>query len=128
MPARGHISQIDGHLRVDAGNETADDIAAIYRDVAVLCIEKQVRRVLVKPGEDPLGERYLRNALTTMVLAGLPAEFRIALVAETPRIAARYRTTENDLCLAGIHAKIFDAEDTAMRWLKDSSFSAGQRG
>jgi hypothetical protein len=114
-----HIRHVDGHLVVEPGRGTATEIGAIYRDLAVLCIEKQIRRVLVKPrdDEDPAGERCLRNALTTMVLAGLPAEFRVALVAETRRVVARYRDTERDLCLAGIDTKMFDSEDAAARWL-----------
>jgi hypothetical protein len=64
-------------------------------------------------------ERALRTALTTMVLAGLPSEFRLALLAETARIAARYRDTERDLRRAGVDAKMFDTEDAAARWLND---------
>jgi hypothetical protein len=113
-----YIRQVDGHLFVDSGRGTATELAAIYRDFAVLCIEKQIRRVLVKPGDDdPAGERCLRNALTTMVLAGLPSEFKMALLAETARIAARYRDTERDLCAAGVKAKMFDSEPAAARWL-----------
>jgi hypothetical protein len=117
-----YIRQVDGHLIVEPGRVTATEIGAIYRDLAVFCIEKQIRRVLVKPcdDDDPAGERCLRNALTTMLLAGLPAEFRIALVAGTRRIAARYRDTERDLCTAGVDAKIFDSEDAAARWLNGS--------
>src|SRR5918996_477816 len=42
-----YIKQVDGQLRVEAAR-FAGDVAAIYRDLAVLCIEKQIRRVLVK--------------------------------------------------------------------------------
>ena len=52
-----------------------------------------------------------------MLLAGLPAEFRIALVAGNPRMEARYRLTERDLCMAGVDARIFATEDDATLWL-----------
>jgi hypothetical protein len=114
----GYFRQVNGHLIVESGRGTATEVAAIFRDLAVFCIEKQIRRVLVKPGDDdPVGERCLRNALTTMVLAGLPAEFRIALVAESARVVARYRNTERDLCTAGVDAKIFETQNAATRWL-----------
>jgi hypothetical protein len=94
-----YVRKVDGHLLVDPGRGTATELAAIYRDVAVLCIEQQIRRVLVRPGDDdPAGERCLRNAMTTMVLAGLP----------------------RDLCTAGVGAKIFETEDNATRWLNGS--------
>jgi hypothetical protein len=116
----GHLRQVDGHLVVEPGRTTASDIGAIYRDLAVLCLENQLRRVLVKPGDDdPLGERALRMALTTMVLAGLPAGFRLALVAGDQRIEARYRFTESDLCLAGVRTKMFKNEESAARWLSE---------
>ena len=120
------IRQVDGHLIVEPGRATPTEIGAIYRDLAVFCIEKQIRRVLVKPGDDddPASERSLRNALTTMVLAGLPPEFRIALVAGTGRIAARYHSTERDLCMAGVNAKIFETEDNATLWLNGSGGGA----
>ena len=94
------------------------EIEAVYRDLAMHCIENQTRRVLVKlPDDGPAGERALRMALTTMVLAGLPAEFRLALVAASDRVMTRYRTAERDLSLAGVEAKMFGSEDSAARWL-----------
>jgi hypothetical protein len=113
-----HFRQVDGRLIVEPGLGNATELAAIYRDLAVFCIEKQVRSVLVKPADDDLaGEHAFRVAMTTMVLAGLPAEFRIALVAASERIGSRYRNTERDLCAGGVDAKIFDSEDGAQRWL-----------
>jgi hypothetical protein len=115
MVASGELM---AYLRVESGPGTVTEVAAVYRDFAVLCIEKQIRCVLVTPGDDdPAGERCLRNAVTTMVLVGLPAEFRIALVAGTSRIVACYRNTERDLCMAGVDAKVFETEDAATRWL-----------
>jgi hypothetical protein len=111
------ITQVNGHLVVEPGRATVTEIGAIYRDLAVFCIEKQISRVLVKPGDDDAEERALRVAMTTMVLAGLPAGFRCALVAHDPRIEARYRDTQRDLCMAGVDAKMFETDDSATRWL-----------
>jgi hypothetical protein len=116
----GYIKQVDGQLIVEPARGTPTQLGEIYRDLAVFCIEKQIRRVLVKPADDDAaGERALRVALTTMVLAGLPAEFKLALVAPSGRIEARYRDTERDLCLAGVDTKMFETEDSAARWLDD---------
>ena len=114
--------QVDGHLLVEPGSATTREIEGTYRDLAVYCIEKQIRRVLVKPGDDdPVGEHSLRIAITTMVLAGLPAEFCIALIADSEPIAARYRKTEHDLRTAGVDAKMFDDEEGARGWLQQRS-------
>jgi hypothetical protein len=108
------------------GDAMSQDIISCYEDqdvqeAAKLMQEKQIRRLLVKPCDDgPTGERALRTAMTTMLLAGLPAEFRLALVAANPRMEARYRVTERDLCMAGVDAKIFASEDIATRWLGES--------
>jgi hypothetical protein len=112
------ITQIDGHLRVEATSGSADEIGAIYRAMAHLCIQGQLRHLLVKPADDnPEGEHALRVSLTTMVLAGIPPDFRLALVAITPRIEARYLNAPRDLRLANIDAQIFASEEAAARWL-----------
>jgi predicted GTPase len=113
-----YIQHLNGHVVVEPQPSAGFEIDALYRDLAVYCIERQIRRVLVKLcDQDAASERALRAALTTMVLAGLPAEFRVALVAEDYHIAARYRTTERDLCNAGLDAKMFPTAEGATRWL-----------
>jgi hypothetical protein len=121
MPVRspkGSITQLDGRLIVEPDSGMPGEIEAVFRELATRCIENQTRRVLVKlPDDGPAGERALRMALTTMVLAGLPAEFRLAMVAASERVMARYRTAESDLSMAGVEAKMFGSEDSAARWL-----------
>ena len=62
-------------------------------------------------------EKALRVALTTMVLAGLPGGFRVALVAVARPIEALYRITQRDLVAATLDARLFDNEEAAARWL-----------
>ncbi|SRR5258706_6668418 len=115
------LQQVDGQVIVDAGRVTEFEVEKIYRQFAVLCIDKQVRRVLVRPGDaDPAAERALRVALTSMVLAGLPSGFKLALVVASAHIEARYRDTERDLRMAGVETKIFPTDDGASRWLRES--------
>lgn len=77
QPLDAHTRQINGHLIVEPGRASAAELGDIYRDVTVSCIEKQIRRLLVKLRDaDPAAERALRIAMTTMVLAGLPAQFQ----------------------------------------------------
>ena len=81
----------------------------------------ELRRVLVKAADDdPAGEHALRDAFTTMLLAGIAPDFRLALVAATQRVEARYRSVQRDLSLASVHAKIFENESDAAYWLNGS--------
>ena len=107
-----------GHLRLEFGYATVTKIAELYRALAVTCVERQVTRVLIVAGDDePAGERALRNALTMMVLAGVPRGFRLALVAAVPRVADTYRNTPRDFTAAGIGTRLFDNEADAAHWL-----------
>lgn len=118
-PAPARINESSGHLRVEFGYVTVSEIAELYRALAVACVERQVTRVLIVAGDDePEGERALRDALTIMVLAGLPEDFRLALVAALPRVAQTYAVTQRDFIAAGIATRVFQTEQEAARWLE----------
>ena len=96
------------------------EIAALYRALAVTCIQKQTSRVLIIAGDDdPAGERALRDALTMMVLAGIPWDFKLAVVAALPRVAQTYVLTQRDFNAAGIKTRVFENEEDAEQWLAD---------
>ena len=117
-PAPARINQSPGQLRVEFGYVTVSEIAELYRALAVACVERQTTRVLIVAGDDePEGERALRDALTIMVLAGLPEDFRLALVATLPRVAHTYGNAERDFNAAGINTRLFETEQEAARWL-----------
>lgn len=105
-------------LTVEFGYVTVSEIAELFRGLAVACIQRQLTRVLIVAGDDePAGDRALRNALTTMVLAGIPKDFRLALVAALPRVAQAYAHTQRDFNAAGITTRFFENEQEAARWL-----------
>lgn len=114
----------DGYVAVEFGYGTSTEIGQIYRSLAVRCIEHEVKRVLVKPGDaDPVGERALRDAFTIIVLAGIAPDFRIAIVTSVPGIEARYRICVRDLRLANVNAQLFGGEEEAVSWLSQPSGS-----
>ncbi len=107
-----------GGLRAQFGYGTATEIAEVSRSLAAACIQNQITRVLIiAGGDDPAGEHYLRGALTTIVLAGIPDGFRLALVTPLPRTAHIYRNTQGDFNAAGVRTRMFDQEQDAVRWL-----------
>lgn len=94
------------------------DIARLYRDFAVACVERQLERVLVKAGGgDPQDHLALRDAFTAMTLGGMPPGFRIALVARAGPIQAAFRTLQRDLRQLRVDAAVFGREDGALEWL-----------
>ena len=106
------------HLRIEFGYVTVTELAETYRALAVACVERQIARVLILAGDDePAGERALRDAMTMMVLAGIPEDFRLALVAALPRAAQTYRNTPRDFNAVGIKTRLFENEEDAARWL-----------
>lgn len=113
------LVQAPGYVRVEFGYVTVTEISELFRALAVTCVHRQVRRVLIVAGDhEPAGERSLRDALTTMVLAGIPDDFRLALVTALPKTAQTYRNSQRDFNAAGITTRLFDNEDEALSWLE----------
>ena len=119
------LRDTSGLLRIEFGYVTVTELGELYRALAVTCVERQITRVLVIAGDDePAGERALRNALTMMILAGIPDGLRLALVAALPRVAQTYRHAERDFSAAGIETRVFENEEDAARWLDDDGTTA----
>jgi hypothetical protein len=113
-----HLQEIPGCLVLEYGPSTAQELGELYREFAVLCIERQIPQALVLIGEDRRsGELALRSAVTMMLLAGIPRDFKLALVATATGVAQAYRALEHDLCSAGVAARLFDSQQDAALWL-----------
>jgi hypothetical protein len=113
-----NVRQVDGYLVVEPGMSSAAELQSTYRAFAVLCIKNRITRALVKAiDSDPAGEYALRDAFTMMLLAGIPAGWKLALVADTPAVEARYRNAQRDLTMAGVEARLFANEQEALSWL-----------
>ena len=124
-PPADPLRHTSGPLRIEFGYVTVTEIGELYRALAVTCVERQIARVLVIAGDDePAGERALRNALTMMILAGIPDGFRLALVPALPRAAHTYRNAQRDFTAAGITTRLFESEQDAVRWLDGGNDSA----
>lgn len=122
MVRQPSLSQTGRHARAEFGHATVTEIGALYRALAVLCIEKQVSRILVVAGDDdPAGQLALRDALTVMVLAGVPENLRLAVVAGPQGITNPYRRVARELSRAGITTRLFASEADATLWLESQS-------
>ena len=117
-PKPGILIHAAEHLRAEFGLGTVTEIGELFRTLAVACVKNQVNRVLIVAGDDdPAHERSLRDALTTMVLAGIPSDFRLGLVAAAARVAQIYRNVERDATAVGISTRLFVSEEDATAWL-----------
>ena len=118
-PSSGGLTRAGGHLKAEFGFGGLTEIGDLLRALAVACIQMQESRVLVVANnDDPANERSLRDALTTMVLAGIPADFKLGVVAAAAGVREAYRNVERDATAVGIATKVFPSEEDALAWLK----------
>ena len=115
------------YMRAEFGYGTGTEVTELFRSLAASCVQKHWTRVLIVAGDDdPASQRSLRNALTTMVLAGMSPDFRLAVVAEAPRVAHAYGNFQRDVSAAGIVTRLFDNEEDATGWLADPDVREGR--
>jgi hypothetical protein len=120
-----HITECPGYVRVDFGSCNDAELEDVYRAFAVVCIDKQVNRALLKAGDDYAPGHYgLRNALQAMALsAPIRPDFKLALIPSTRPVEAIYREAQEHLRAVGFNAWVFRSDDEAVAWLEDRSSS-----
>ena len=113
------IAQQDGWLRVRVGQGLADEIQACYRQAATECLRGTCRRILVVGAAtfDPQAHLAGRDALRSLALAGVPPDFRLALVASTSNLVAIYDAAVVEADRLGLEARRFGTEAGAEQWL-----------
>jgi hypothetical protein len=121
----GHITESSGYVRVDFRSCSSAELAQIYRDFAVVCVDRQANRALLKAGDnDPQGHYGLRDALHAMALrAPIAPDFKLALIPSTWPIEAVYREAQQHLRAAGFNAWMFHSEEQAVAWLEGRATS-----
>jgi len=114
------IDQQHGYLRATVGPGLADEVQECYRVLATECLTRQCRRVLVigLATIDPFYHLAGRDALRSLALAGVPADFRLALVAKSATLIAVYDAAVIEAGRLGLDARRFMTEEEADRWLK----------
>jgi hypothetical protein len=84
------------------------------------CLVRQCKRILVigMATIDPFYHLAGRDALRSIALAGVPADFRLALVAKSPMLIAVYDAAVVEAGRLGLDARRFITEEEAERWLR----------
>lgn len=108
-----------GWLRVSVGLALADEVQACYRNAAMECLRGHCDRVLVVGDAkfDPMAHLAGRDALRSLALAGVPASFRLALVALSANLVRIYEDAVVEAARLGLEARRFDSEADAESWL-----------
>jgi hypothetical protein len=114
------ITQHPGYLRATVGPGLADEVQECYRALAAACITRGCKRVLVigHATFDPFYHLAGRDALRSMALAGVPADFRLAFVAMSAGLIAVYDAAVVEAGRLNLEARRFIAEEDATRWLE----------
>ena len=119
-PLQGcEIGRKETDLRAIVSARRADEVQNCYHAIAAECIRHQCRRVLVigRSVSDAFVHLAGRDALRAVALAGVPAGFRLALVAATADLIAIYDTAVLEAGRLGITARRFTSEEDAVCWL-----------
>jgi hypothetical protein len=108
------------HLRVLVGPALPDEVQDCYHAFANECVTRTCKRVLIVGNAriDAFSHLALRDVLRSMALAGVPADFRLAVVADTANLIAVYDTAVVEAGRLGIDARRFPTEQDAARWLE----------
>lgn len=114
------IDQAERYLRATVGPGLADEVQECYRTLANECVVRQCKRVLVigLATVDPFYHLAGRDALRSLALAGVPAEFRLALVAQSAGLIAVFDAAVVEAGRLGLQAQRFMTEEEADRWLQ----------
>jgi hypothetical protein len=110
----------EGFLRAMVGPGLAEEVQRCYRALATECITRQCSRLLVigHATLDPFYHLAGRDALRSLALAGVPKDFRLALVAKSAGLIAVFDTAVVEAGRHGLDARRFLTEEEAETWLR----------
>jgi hypothetical protein len=113
------LEQGPAHLRASVGPGLAEEVQECYRAFVTECLQRHCKRALIvgRARIDAFCHLALRDGLRAMSVAGVPAGFRIALVAETPDLIAIYDAAVVEAGRCGIEVRRFSTTADAERWL-----------
>ena len=114
------IGIVDDYVRADVGPGHAGEIQKCYEDWACACLSGKYRRALLVGTSqgDEFAHLAARDAIASMAVAGIPAEFRLAVVARNVLLINVYDAVVVAARRHGIDARRFQEEKEALQWLR----------
>lgn len=115
------IGIVDDYVRADVGPGHAGEIQKCYEDWACACVASQCGAALLlgTADGDPFAHLAARDAIGSIILAGMPAGFRLAVVARNAPLIAVYDAVVVAARRQGIEARRFRDEAEARAWLRE---------
>ena len=113
------IDQAERYIRAAVGPGLAVEVQECYRAFVNECLQRHCTRALIvgRARSDAFYHLALRDGLRAMAVHGVPAGFRLALVAETAELIAVYDAAMLEATRCGIEAKRLLTEVEADLWL-----------
>jgi hypothetical protein len=113
------IGIVDDYVRASVGPGSAGEIQQCYQDWACACLLGEYRRALLVGTSlgDEFAHLAARDAIASMALAGIPPQFRLAVVARNALLITVYDAVVVAARRHGIDARRFQDEKDAVRWL-----------
>lgn len=117
--AQCDIRPADHHVRAFVGAGLAHEVQECYRSFVNECLQRQCKRALVigESGADAFAHLAARDAIHSMVVAGVPPGFRLAFVAGDAGMIAVYDAAVVEARRNGMDARRFADEKAAEQWL-----------
>jgi hypothetical protein len=114
------ITVMDDHVRADVGPGHAGEIQKCYEDWACACLDGKCQRALLvgMSQGDEFAHLAARDAIASMAVAGMPAGFRLAVVARNVLLIAIYDAVVVAARRHGMDARRFQEEKEAVQWLQ----------
>jgi hypothetical protein len=118
-PAECEIRPAEHFLRVFVGAGLAHEVQECYRAFVNECLQRQCQHALVvgESGADAFAHLAARDAIRSMVVAGVPPGFRLAFVAGDAGMIAVYDAAVVEARRNGMDARRFADEKAAEQWL-----------
>ena len=117
------IGIVGDYVRAAVGPGSAGEIQKCYQDWACACLLGEYRRALLVGTSrgDEFAHLAARDAIASMALAGIPPQFRLAVVARNALLIAVYDAVVVAARRHGIDARCFQDEEDAVKWLRGGS-------
>jgi hypothetical protein len=109
----------DGYVHAYVGCKALDEIRECYAHIAALAAQHRYVRLLIV-GDDahnPVSHLAVRGLVVALSAVGVPAGFRLALVARAESCIDGYRQAEFEGSTRGLAVRVFEQEADAAGWL-----------
>lgn len=125
----GCVNAAGNYVVIDFRRCESHRFSEVYQDFGVLCTRMDVRRALLKTGDEEADIHYaLLDILRAVVLVvETPLHLKLALVSRSDAVTLVYRAMQKELRVLGCDAGLFRFQPQAEGWLRASASGSRRR-